>query len=64
MHSFLQNTNSKIIVKLNNNNLTEEMKKQAPKEVVQTIDAYFMKNNIITTKLHIIKTLPSGNIDI
>ena len=60
----LYNKNNKIVVKLNNNALAEEMKKQAPKEVAHRIDAYLLKNNITTTKLRAVQTLPSGDIAI
>lgn len=58
------NKNNKIIVELNNNALAEKMKKQAPKKVAHKIDAYFIENNISTTKLYAVQTLPSGNIAI
>lgn len=56
------NKNNEIIVKLNNTTLAEEMKKQAPEEVTHRIDAYLVENNITATKLHVARTLPSGDI--
>ena len=60
----LYKKNNEIVVKLNNNVSAEEMKKQAPKKVAHRIDAYLIENNIITTKLHAARTLPSGDIAI
>ena len=62
--SSLYNKNNEIVVKLNNNASTEEMKKQAPKEVAQRIDAYLIENNITTTRLHATLTLPSRDVAI
>lgn len=42
-----------MVVKLNDNILAEKIKMQNPKKVVRKIDAYFIRNNIITTKSHI-----------
>ncbi len=58
----LYNKNNEIVVKLNNNALAEEMKKQAPKEVADRIDVYLIENNITITKLRVAQTLPSRNI--
>ena len=60
----LYNKNNEIVVKLNNNSLAEEMKKQALEEVAHRIDAYLMKNNIAITKLCAAQTLPSGDVAI
>ena len=60
----LYNKNNEIVVKLNDNASAEEMKKQAPKEVAQRIDAYLIENNITTTRLRAAQTLPSGDIAI
>ena len=62
MHPSLYNKNNEIVVKLNNNTLAKKIKKQAPKEVAHRIDAYFMENNITTTKLRAAQTLPSEDI--
>lgn len=61
---FLYNRNNKIVVKLNNIILVEEMKKQASKKVVQKTNAYLIKTNIITTSLGAAWALPSRNIAI
>lgn len=58
------NKNNKIVVKLNDNALAEEMKKQAPKKVAQRIDAYFIENNITTTKFCEAQTLLNGDVAI
>ena len=55
----LYNKNNEIVVKLNNNTLAEEIKKQALKEVAYRIDAYLIENNIITIKLRAAQTLLS-----
>ena len=60
----LYNKNNEIVVKLNDNASAEEMKKQAPKEVAQRIDAYLIENNITTTRLRAARTLPSGDVAI
>ena len=60
--SRVYNKNNEIVVKLNDNASTEEMKKQAPEEVANRIDAYLMENNITTTKLRAARTLPSGDV--
>ena len=61
---FLYNKNNKIVVKLNNNASAKEMKKQAPKKVAHRIDAYLIVNNITTTKLRAVQTLPNRDIAI
>ena len=58
-HPPFYNKNNEIVVKLNNNALAEEMKKQAPKEVAHRTDAYLIKNNITTTKVHTVQILSS-----
>ena len=58
------NEQNKIVAKLNDSASGEEMRKQALKEVVYRINAYLMENNIITTKLCVAQTLPSGEIAI
>ena len=63
-HPPLYNKNNEIVVKLNDNSSVEEMKKQAPEEVVHRIDAYLMENNITTTKLRAARTLQSGDVAI
>ena len=60
----LYNRNNEIVVKLNDNASVEEMKKQAPKEVAQRIDAYLIENNITTIRLRAARTLPSGDVAI
>lgn len=40
------NKNNKKVVKLNNNTLVEEIKKQALKKVAQKFDTYLIENNI------------------
>ncbi len=60
----LYNKNNEMVVKLNDTASAEEMKKQAPKEVVHRIDAYLVENNITATKLRTARTLPSGDIAI
>lgn len=52
IHLFFYNKNNKIIVKHNNVALIEEIKKQGFKKIVYKINIYFIKNNIITTKLY------------
>ena len=44
--------------------MVEEIKKQAPKEVIHKIDGYLIENNITTTKLCAAPILPSGHIAI
>lgn len=60
--SFFYSRNNKIVVKLNNIILVEEIKRQASKQVVQKTNAYLIKNTIITTRLRIAWALPSGDI--
>ncbi len=47
----LYNRNNEIVVKLNDSAMVEMIKMQALEEVVHTIDAYLIENNITTTKL-------------
>lgn len=60
----LYNKQNKIVVNLNDNAFTEEIKKQALEEVVHRIDAYLMENNITTIKLRAARTLSNGDIAI
>ncbi len=60
----LYNKQNELVVKLNNNASAEQMKKQAPEELANRIDAYLMENNITPTKLRAARTLPSGDIAI
>lgn len=57
MHLFFYNKNNEILVKFNDNILAKKIKKQISKKVIYKIDAYFIKNNITTTKLHIAQIL-------
>lgn len=58
----LYNKNNIMIVKLNDCASTEMMKKQTLEKVAYRINAYFMENNIITTKLCMAQTLLNKNI--
>lgn len=56
------NKNNKIVVKLNNIVLTEEIKNQAPKKLPYRIDAYLIKNNTTTNKICMTQISPSKDI--
>lgn len=63
MHLPFYNKNNKMVVKFNNNTLTEEMKKQAPKKVIYRINAYLIKTSLPSLsfarhKLYQIEILP------
>lgn len=58
------NKNNEIIVKLNNNALAEEIKKQALKKVIYRINVHLIENNITITKLRPAQILPSRDITI
>lgn len=51
-------------MKLNDNASVEKIRKKALEKVAHKINAYFIKNNIITTKLYATQTLSSGNVAI
>lgn len=60
----LYNKQNKIVVKLNDNASTEEIRKQASEKVVYKIDTYFIENNITITKLCVARTLSSEDVAI
>lgn len=62
MYLFFYNKNHKIAVKFNNNTLAKKIKKQVSKKFAHEIDTYFIKSNIITTKLCMIQILSSRDI--
>lgn len=58
----LYNKQNKTVVKLNDNTFVEEMRTQALEEIAYRINAYFIKNNITTTKFYAARTLLSGDV--
>ena len=58
----LNNLKIEILVKLNNDIMTEDIKKQALQKVANKIDFYLVKNIIIITKLCRAQTLSIGDI--